>query len=206
MGIRLKHPQRLAWAALALWLFTGAAGAWAAYGVATRPGNAHATRVTLMPKAGDYGPVYVSVALIPVARPDGVLSQAIVNVSPHDGVGGFVTLPDRTWSAANPHAASQPAEEPLSAEALSRWFPATADAAALRELVSAVDAAGDGNLPTRFEHFVTIDARPWAPVWSGRAGRQRVMVMAGGVTLWFVVAGALVRAAGANGDVVSPSI
>src|SRR5688500_17591267 len=100
--------------ALTLWLLAGSAGAFAAWRVAQRPANLHADALTLRPKAGDWGPVHLSVVKLgPVPNADGHTALVFVNAGSR-GSGLIVGLPNLTFAPASARTV-QLSSEPLSA-------------------------------------------------------------------------------------------
>jgi len=82
--------------------------------VAQRPANLHADALTLRPKAGDWGPVHLSVVKLgPVPNADGHTALVFVNAGSR-GSGLIVGLPNLTFAPASARTV-QLSSEPLSA-------------------------------------------------------------------------------------------
>lgn len=176
---------------LATWVLVGMAGVWEAYQAAKRPANTMAKSVKLVPKAGGYGPVHVSVMTLPASAQTDA-AHAVVMVGLGTGEDFLVTLPDGRLFEGSSAAESRPADDhvPFTVQEMTRRLPAGAKSQGAVELWHMVTRAVDrgGGLPTRLASFTVVDADPWVPAWRGSAGRLRVTLAACVVVVWAAVA------------------
>jgi hypothetical protein len=205
----VSRTRRLSSLVLALWILAGAAGAWGVYGVISRPANEYAERVQFVPKAGGYGTVHLSVAMLGTGRgPSGILM-----IVAGQGQPCVVTLPDlrlmiekmdptpdalaagRAMPRRNGDAASVPLTEAELARALLGSpgpYPPEIRAE-IAELYAVAQNAASRGLPTRPVHFELKDAEPWVRPWRGRGLGRGLPLVVLGVLGWGAGAAALVR-------------
>jgi hypothetical protein len=201
--------RRFAWLLFASWCAVGVTVGVLLWRAAMRPVNTFANRLTLRPRSGAYGPIQLSLTLLPSRLSTGDVGLLHINTDRGSaGTGSLmVCVPSLAYvdvgdaaTGGHPFAAGvarPPTAATFTTAELSRRVvgvaqPSSPDIAAeLDELWSVVRNADDG-LRTDLRQFRIADAEPWERPWWFRR-RRRASLVAMLVLTWLIVAAAIWR-------------